>query len=114
MSYKSTCKFLLIAPLFALGQACFAGGGYVGTFRPWFYGGTLYIEEVSVQKSGVPVCVAASRTQLRLVEDPNSNAFKQEYAMLLAAWFSGRPLSITGSGSCTSEGDETISLIQPQ
>ena len=87
-------------------------GDYTGTFRPYFYSDNLYIEEVSVQKSSVPACV--KRNLLKLPADPASPAFKNEYAMLLAAWYTGRTLYISGSGNCTSEGDELVFVITPQ
>lgn len=87
-------------------------GDYSGTFRPYFYSDNLYIEEVSVQKSNLPAC--AKRPLLRLPADPASPAFKNEYAMLLSAWYTGRTLLISGSGNCTSEGDEVVFVITPQ
>ena len=97
--------------MLALMPHAFAGD-YSGTFRPYFFSDNLYIEEVSVQKSSVPACV--KRNLLRLPADPSSPAYKNEYAMLLTAWYTGRALFISGSGTCTNEGDEIVFVITPQ
>ena len=109
---RSICQALVLAGLLTAAGAAQAQSYYNGTFRPYWYANNLYIEETNVQKGAVPACV--TRPLLNLSADPASNQAKEEYAMLLAAWYTGRTLNIVGSGTCTSEGDEIILQIQPQ
>ncbi|MGN6527612.1 MAG: hypothetical protein ACTHL8_14585 [Burkholderiaceae bacterium] len=110
MKDKIRCATLAVALLAAVGVS--HAGTYAGTFRPYWYQGVLYIEETSVTKGGLPAC--ATRNILRLTVDQTSTEGKEQYAMLLAAWYTGRTLSITGLGQCTPEGDELILEISPQ
>ncbi len=87
-------------------------GTYSGMARPFYYGSSLYIDVSGSQMSGRPAC--ATRNYVDLQEtDPTSQVFKNKLAILLAAWYSGQPVTLTGTGSCTSEGDEIIFVVYP-
>ena len=105
-------RALVLAGLLGAAGASHAQSFYVGTFRPYWFANNLYIEETNVQKGAIPACV--TRPLLNLSADPASGQVKEQYAMLLAAWYTGRALSIVGTGTCTSEGDEIILSISPQ
>jgi hypothetical protein len=109
---SSIRRALVLAGLLGMAAASHAQSFYIGTFRPYWYANNLYIEETNVQKGAIPAC--ATRALLNLAADPTSSQAKEQYAMLLAAWYTGRALSIVGAGTCTSEGDEIILSIQPQ
>lgn len=109
---RSIRQGLALAGLLCAAGASHAQSFYVGTFRPYFYSNNLYIEETSVQKGALPAC--ATRSLLRLSADQSSSEFKAQYAILLAAWFSGRTVSIVGTGNCSPEGDEIVLSIAPQ
>lgn len=87
-------------------------GSYSGMARPFYYGSSLYIDITGMQMSDRPAC--ATRHYVDLQEtDPTSQVFKNKLAFLLAAWYSGQPISLTGTGTCTSEGDEVIFEVYP-
>src|SRR5690349_13505238 len=94
--------------LFAAASAAHAGGTYVGRIRPVHYG-TLYLDASATQMSNRPAC--ATRAYVRLQEAPTDNAYKEKFSMILAAWFAKEPLVLSGTGSCTSEGDEIIYVV---
>src|SRR4051812_24387947 len=80
-------------------------GEYVGRVKPGWYSGVLYIDVTLATATNRPPC--ATRTLVRLAEsDPNDVVFKSKYAILVSAWMSDRPVFVSGSGTCTSEGDE--------
>ncbi len=108
---RSIRRGLVLAGLMGATAASYAQSSYVGTFRPYWYSNNLYIEQTDVQKVSVPAC--ATRALLRLSADPASDQGRQQYAMLLAAWYTSRTLRMTGSGTCSNEGDEVILAIQP-
>ena len=106
---KIITKLLLIA-LAACCSTAYAGT-YLVTFRPYFFNNQLYIEETNVQKSAVPACV--TRPLLRLNTDTTTPEFKEQYAIILAAWYAERSIQITGTGACETEGDEIVLQIWP-
>jgi len=70
--------------------------------------GLIYFS-VSGSRTGYPAC--ATTTQW-MIKDENSNAGKQQYAMLLAAKASGMPIHVVGRNTCTRWSDsEDVSYI---
>jgi hypothetical protein len=108
---RSIRRALVLAGLLGTAAASHAQSSYSGTFRPYWYANNLYIEETNVTKGAIPACV--TRPLLRLSADPASGQAKEQYTMLLAAWYTGRTLYIAGTGTCTTEGDEIILQISP-
>ena len=102
-----------------LGMACFgadqvfAGGSYQGTIQPYFWGDVLYLRPVNATISNRPTC--AKRDTLRLDGDPKSAVFQMKYTMILSAYLAGKQIHVTSSNtnSCSSEGDEWITIIKP-
>jgi len=90
----------------------YAGGSYTGKLQPFFYSNTLYLIPVESTILNKPVC--ASRKYVRLPDATGEAAFDAKYALILSAWFAKQELVITGTGSCTSEGDEIIKSILPK
>lgn len=89
-----------------------AGGIYKGLVRPHFWNGDLYLTmPLGGESSGQPAC--ATRAVYRLWATPGTDAFKQTYAMLLAAWMAQTPVELRGTGGCTNEGDESIFAVYP-
>jgi hypothetical protein len=80
----------------------------VGLVRIVHYG-SLYLDASATQMSGKPAC--ATRMFVRLQEATSDQAYRDKFAMLLAAWLAEKPVSRTGIGSCTSEGDEIINVV---
>ncbi len=111
---KSIRNLCTLAVLAAAAGASHANSYYIGTMRPYYVSNVLYIEETAVNKGAVPACVNTTRNLLRLSVDPASNEFKEQYAMLLAAWYTGRAINVAGTGVCTNEGDETVLTLSPQ
>ncbi len=110
-SIRTLCALAILA---AAAGAAHANSYYIGTLRPYFVNNALYIEETAVNKGAVPACVNTARNLLRLSLDPASNEFKEQYAMLLMAWYTGRAINVAGTGVCTNEGDETVLTLSPQ
>jgi hypothetical protein len=105
---------VLVALIIGLASAAAnAGGQYSGPIKPYYWYGSLYLDVTgSVQISGRPVC--ATRNTLRLQEsDPTDPIYKNKLAMLMAAWYSGKPVTLLGTGECTVEGDEIIVVVIP-
>ena len=101
-----------------LGAAAFgaAGTAFAGTYsgmaKPFYFSNNLYIDVSAAQMSNRPAC--ATRNYVDLQEtDPTSQIFKNKLAFLLTAWYSGQPIILTGTGNCTSEGDEIIFEVYP-
>ena len=87
-----------------------AGGTYTGVFKPDYYG-SLYIDASATQMADRPAC--ATGTHLHLVEAESDAVFENKFATILAAWLADKPLTMVGNGTCTSEGDELISIVVP-
>lgn len=102
------CKLLTGIALLALTQAAHAGGSYIGRVRPVHYG-TLYLDVSATQMSNRPAC--ATRGYVRLQESQTDASYREKFSMILAAWLADKPLSLAGTGSCTSEGDEIIYVV---
>ena len=86
-------------------------GNYTGMVRPFFYSSFLYLDASSTQISDRPSC--ATRTLVRLQETENDSVFKSKFAILLSSWIAGTPVTLGGTGQCTSEGDEIIFTVGP-
>jgi len=85
-------------------------GSYVGMVKLLHYGnGSLYLDATGTQMASRPAC--ATRSTVRLQEAPDNQAYKEKFAMLLSAWLADRPVALYGTGTCTSEGDEIISVV---
>ena len=96
----------------ALSSAAATAGNYYGIARPYYYSNILYIDVSAMNRTTLPAC--ATRTTVRLTADQSSAEFKQEYALLLLHWSTGRAVNLTGTGTCTAEGDEYVLTIMPQ
>lgn len=108
---STAVKVLLCASAFGAADTAFAGT-YSGMAKPFYYGSSLYIDVTGTQMSSRPAC--ATRNYVDLQEtDPTSQVFKNKLALLLAAWYSGQPIILTGTGNCTGEGDEIIFEVYP-
>jgi hypothetical protein len=107
MKFWKLCGFLLF-----ISSSCVANGAYIGKVQPFFYGNTLYLIPVDSQVSNKPVC--ATRRYIRLPDNTGDPIFNAKYSLILAYWTSKQELVITGSGNCTSEGDEIIKTIMPK
>ena len=86
-----------------------AGGTYVGPVQIVYYSNTLYLEASATQMSNRPAC--ATRNYVRLQEADTDPVFKNKLAIILAAWYAGRTLTLSGTGQCTGEGDELIFAV---
>ena len=86
-----------------------ADGQYVGMVKPLHYGASVYLDISASQATGRPGC--ATRPYVRLQEAPTNQAYKEKFAMILAAWLAGRPVELLGNGTCTDEGDEIIYMV---
>jgi hypothetical protein len=103
-------KLPITIALLSITPAAYCGGTYVGMVKPLHYGnGGLYLEISATQVSNRPAC--AVRSVVRLQEAQTDQAYKDKFAILLGAWFTDRPVYLAGTGSCTSEGDEIISVV---
>jgi hypothetical protein len=98
--------------LFLFTNSCLAGGSYIGKLQPYFFSDRLYLIPVEATITGRPAC--ASRSYIRLPNETGDPVFNAKYSLILAYWASKQELIITGSGSCTSEGDEIIKSIKPK
>jgi hypothetical protein len=105
MNWKLVVGVLLAA---AVNQTADAGGTYVGMVKPAHYG-SLYLDVSATQMSNRPAC--ATRGYVHLQEDPSETAYKSKFAMILSAWLAEKPLVLSGTGTCTSEGDEIIYVV---
>lgn len=101
-------KLVLGIALMIATQSAQAGGTYVGRVRPVHYG-TLYLDASATQMSNRPAC--ATRGYVRLQESQTDVGYKEKFAMILSAWLAEKPLVLSGTGSCTSEGDEIIYVV---
>jgi hypothetical protein len=101
-------KLPVAIALLSATSTAYSGGVYVGLVKPVHYG-VLYLDASATQMSGRPAC--ATRTYVRLADTPGDQIYKEKFAMLLGAWFSDRPVVLAGTGNCTSEGDEIISVV---
>jgi hypothetical protein len=106
MTRKSSPLIAIL--LSTLTSAAFAGGSYVGLVKPVYYS-TLYLDASATQMSGRPAC--ATRTYVKLQESPGEAIHKDKFAIILSAWLSQTPISLAGTGTCTSEGDEIIYVV---
>jgi hypothetical protein len=100
---------LVSVALMIIASAAHAGGTYVGPIRIVYYPSSLYLDASATQMSNRPAC--ATRGYVRLQEAETDASFKNKLAMILAAWYADRPLTLSGTGSCTSEGDEIIYVV---
>jgi hypothetical protein len=100
--YMKTIIFLLLI----IPSYVFAGGTYVGKIQPYFYSGGLYLIPVDSAKSSLPDCI--TRHYVKLPDAVGTPEFSAKYSMILAAWMSGKEMTLVGTGKCTSEGDEII------
>lgn len=106
-------KYLFFLALSFISINALADSRYFGKVRPYYWGDSLYIALVDVQKTDVPTC--ATRNVVRLQEtDQNSAPFKNKFSILLAAWMAGKDVDLRGTGLCTSNGDEYIYVVIPQ
>jgi hypothetical protein len=101
-------KLAIGIALLVAATAAHAGGTYVGRIRPVHYG-VLYLDATATQVSNRPAC--ATRGYVRLQENPTDAAYKEKFSMILAAWMAEKPLVLSGTGTCTSEGDEIIFVV---
>jgi hypothetical protein len=111
---KMKNKFIFFFILLGIAGTVYADPSvYVGRFKPYFYNNTLYLQKINVvNQGGVLGCATADILSLA-TSDTTSPDFKNQYAMVLAAWYSGQSLTITGSGICGSFGNEIILQIKP-
>ena len=105
-------KLLTVLASMAVMPAANAGGTYSGIVKPLLYSNTLYLNIGATQMSGRPSC--AVRPYVRLREDPTDPVFKQKYTAILAAYLAGKPLVLSGDGTCTGEGDEVVFVVDFQ
>lgn len=104
-------KALALLMLFAIAHGAEAGT-YSGLVKPFLYYNSLYLGASATQMSSRPAC--ATRNYVRLQEsDPNDAIFKSKLAILLASWLADRPVVLSGTGTCTGEGDELIFVVTP-
>lgn len=104
-------KVLALLVLLAIAHGAEAGT-YSGLVKPFFYSNSLYLDATTTQMSNRPAC--ATRNYVRLQEsDPNDAIFKSKLAILLASWLADRPVVLSGTGTCTGEGDELIFAVTP-
>ncbi len=97
-------RLLLAAPIIAS-----AGGSYTGKLQPYYYSNTLYLIPIESQILNKPSC--ATRQYIRLPDAADSPTFNSKFSIILSAWVAQKELVITGTGNCTSEGDEVIRSI---
>jgi hypothetical protein len=102
-------KLIVAITLLATTQAVQADGTYVGLIRLAHFG-ILYLDVSATQMSNRPPC--ATRNYVHLQESPTDAAYKEKFSILLSAWIAEKPLILQGTGSCTSEGDEIISIVR--
>jgi hypothetical protein len=107
-------KLKIIVTLLSMMVSFFASanGSYVGKLQPFYYSNSLYLVPVESQILNKPVC--ATRHYLRLPNADDSPTFNAKFSIILAAWMSKQELEVTGTGQCTSEGDEIIRSIKPK
>lgn len=112
---KRLCIALAVSTV-VLSMTAHAGGAYVGKAKPWYYSNSLYIDIGQTTMSNRPTC--ATRTYVRLQEDDGNNQtdpiYKNKFAILLSAWMAQRNVSLSGTGNCTSEGDEIVFAVRPE
>lgn len=96
-----TLKKILFAVLAMLASPLSEAGTQAGTvdyIRIRASDGLIYFALVGAPKSNSPSCATAGYWMIR---DENSNAGKQQYALLLAAQLSGKTVFISGLNTCT-------------
>jgi len=106
-------KVLIAAIGLAVSSVCVAGsqGGMVGAIFVRASDGLIYFDVVNGDaKTGSPSCATFSYW---IIKDENSNAGKQQYAMLLAAQAQGKTITVIGLNSCTrwSDGEDVDSIL---
>lgn len=90
----------LLAALCAFMPSISHAGSQTGTIeylRVRANDGLIYFGLNGAQKAGSPSCATNSNW---IIRDENSNAGKQQYAMLLAAQLAGKTLAVVGMNSC--------------
>ncbi len=95
-----------------LSQACAAGNqsGTVNYVIVRASDGLVYFTINGAPKSGSPACATIPYWMIR---DENSNAGKQQYAMLMTAKATGKPVLVSGSNTCLRWGDgEDVDWIE--
>ena len=105
-------KYFLIFSVMIFSSACLANGSYTGKIQPYFYSNTLYLIPVDSAISNRPEC--ATRRYIRLPDQTGDAVFNAKYSLILSYWIAKQELTITGTGTCTSEGDEIIKTILPR
>ena len=72
--------------------------------------GLVYFALKEGEFNGRPAC---ARIGYWMIKNENSNAGKQQYAMILSAHASGKIVSVVGTNTCTRWGDgEDVNTIQ--
>lgn len=105
-------KKLLMALCISVSPLCFAGNqsGTINYVNVRYSDGLIYFHIVGGAKVGSPSCATYDYW---IIRDENSNAGKQQYAMLLAAQASGKVVTVHGLNSCARWGDgEDVNDIQ--
>jgi hypothetical protein len=105
MNWRSSSFIALLV----CSQVASANGSYIGSVKPMHYGSAIYLDVSATQMTARPSC--AIRNYVRLQEAPTDPAYREKFAMILSAWLADRPIALYGTGSCTSEGDEIISIV---
>jgi hypothetical protein len=103
-SEEKNMKRLLFAFSLVLSSTAFAGTqfGNVSYVVVRSSDGLVYFTVGGDAKVGAPSCATVSYW---IIRDENSNAGKQQYAMVLAAQASGKRLSVVGRNTCARWGD---------
>jgi hypothetical protein len=88
-------------------------GEYTGMARPVLLTDALYIDVSRMTRSSRPSC--ATRDFVRLVEgsDLANPYIKAKFAILLSAYLSERQVYMSGTGTCSAEGDELVFSVAP-
>jgi hypothetical protein len=92
-------KILLLSVCMLMTSLSYAGdqAGTIQYVRVRASDGLIYFALNGAPRSGAPACATGGYWMIR---DENSNAGKQQYAMLLAAQLSGRVVAVIGMNSC--------------
>jgi hypothetical protein len=102
-------KLMIAVALLAFGSVAAANGSYVGPVRIVYWSSQLYLDASATQMSNRPTC--ATRNYVVLQESVTDPVFKNKLAVIMAAWYAGRTVTLTGNGTCTSEGDEIVYVV---
>ena len=98
-------KFLFLAISLMVSLPSLAGNQNGGTVTNIFVragDGLIYFTLSGVAKVGSPTCATQSYW---IIRNENSNAGKQQYAMVLSAQASGKKLNVAGANTCARWGD---------